>query len=89
MRQHGGSKRGAGSTWVQNWVLFNKSGKTCDSALGGFSRRLPPGQQAATLATLSPCAVLSDRHLNRHGAYDFSDQPLPTEAPVDMDLIAA
>jgi hypothetical protein len=51
--------------------------------------RLPPEQQAATLATLSPFAVLSYRHLNLHGEYDFSDQPLPPEAPFDMDLITA
>ncbi|RPD44082.1 Tn3 family transposase [Hymenobacter sediminis] len=51
--------------------------------------RLPPEQQAATLATLSPFAVLSYRHLNLHGEYDFSDHPLPAEAPFDMDLIAA
>jgi TnpA family transposase len=50
--------------------------------------RLPPEQQAAALATLSPFAVLSYRHLNLHGEYDFSDQPLPVEAPFDMDLIA-
>ena len=46
-------------------------------------------QQAATLATLSPFAVLSYRHLNLHGKNDFSDQPLPPEAPFDMDLITA
>jgi len=50
--------------------------------------RLPPEQQAAALATLSPFAVLSYRHLNLHGEYDFPDQPLPAEAPFDMDLIA-
>ena len=50
--------------------------------------RLPPEQQAATLATLSPFAVLSYRHLNLHGEYDFSDQPLPADAPFDMDLIS-
>jgi hypothetical protein len=33
--------------------------------------------------------VLSYRHLNLHGEYDFSDQPLSPEAPFDMDLIAA
>ena len=46
--------------------------------------RLATEQQAATL---SPFAVLSYRHLNLHGEYDFSDQPLPAEAPFDMDLI--
>ncbi len=51
--------------------------------------RLPPEQQAATLATLSPFAMLAYRHLNLHGEYDFSDQPLPAEAPLDLDLIAA
>ena len=51
--------------------------------------RLTPEQQAATLATRSPFAVLSYRHLNRHGEYDFSKQSLPAEAPFDMDLIAA
>ena len=51
--------------------------------------RLSPEQQAATLATPSPFAVLSYRHVNLHGEYDFSDQPLPAEAPFDMDLIAA
>ena len=50
--------------------------------------RLPPEQQAATLATLSPFAVLSYRHLNLHGEYDFSDQPLPADDPFDMDLIS-
>jgi hypothetical protein len=50
--------------------------------------RLPPEQQAATLATLSPFAVLSYRHLNLHGEYDFSDQPLPAEAPFDMNRLA-
>ena len=48
--------------------------------------RLLPKQQAVTLATLSPFVVLSYRHLNLHGEYDFSDQPLPPEAPFDMDL---
>jgi hypothetical protein len=33
--------------------------------------------------------VLSYRHLNLHGEYVFSDQPLPAEAPFDMDLITA
>ena len=42
--------------------------------------RLPPEQQAATLAMLSPFAVLSYRHLSLHGEYDFSDQPPPVEA---------
>ena len=51
--------------------------------------RLPLEWQAATLATLSPFAVLSHRHLNLHGEYDFSDQPLPAELPFDMDLITA
>lgn len=51
--------------------------------------RLPPEQQAATLAPLPPFAVLSYRHLNLHGEYDFSDQPLPAEAPFDIDLITA
>lgn len=50
---------------------------------------LLPEQQAATLATLSPSAALSYHHLNLHGEYDFSDEPLPAEAPFDMDLIAA
>ena len=49
--------------------------------------RLPPEQQSATLATLSPSAVLSYRHLNLHGEYDFSDQLPPAEAPFDTDLI--
>jgi hypothetical protein len=49
--------------------------------------RRPPEQQAATLATRSPFAVLSYRRLNLHGEYDFSDQPLPPEALFDMDLI--
>ena len=48
--------------------------------------RLPPEQQAATL---SPFAVLFYRHLDLHGEYDFSDQPLPAEAPFDIDLITA
>ena len=34
------------------------------------------------VATLSPFAVFSYRHLNLHGEYDFSDQPLPAEAGV-------
>ncbi|MBC8085091.1 MAG: Tn3 family transposase [Hymenobacter sp.] len=46
--------------------------------------RLPPEQQAVTLP---PSATCSYRHL--HGEYDFPDQLLPTEAPFDMDLIAA
>ena len=54
--------------------------------LSQYLARLPPEQQAATH---SPLAVLSYRHLNLHGEYDFSDQPPPTEAPFDMDLIAA
>jgi len=36
----------------------------------------------------SPFAVFCCHHLNLHGEYDFSDQPLPAEAPFDMDLIA-
>ena len=32
--------------------------------------------------------MLSYRHVNLHGEYDFSDQPLLAEAPFDMDLIA-
>lgn len=51
--------------------------------------QLPPEQQAATLAMLSPSAVLCYHHLNLHGEYGFSDQPLPAEAPFDMNLIAA
>ena len=51
--------------------------------------RLSPKQQAATLATLSPFAVLSYRHVNLHGECDSSDQLLPAEASFDMDLIAA
>ena len=49
--------------------------------------RLPLEQRAATLAMFPPFAVLSHRHLNLHGEYDFSDQPLPAEASVDIDLI--
>ena len=41
------------------------------------------------VATLSPFAVFSYRHLNLHGEYDFSDQLLPAEAPFDMNLITA
>ncbi|WP_262490246.1 hypothetical protein [Hymenobacter coccineus] len=33
--------------------------------------------------------MLSCRHLNLRGEYNFSDQPLPAEAPFDTDLIAA
>lgn len=50
---------------------------------------LLPEQQAATLATRSPFAVLSYRHLNLHSEYNYSDQPLPTEAPFDLNLMAA
>ena len=42
--------------------------------------RLPPKQHAAALATRSPSAVLSYRHLNLHGEYDFFGQLLPVEA---------
>jgi hypothetical protein len=55
--------------------------------LGQHLARLLPEQQAATLATRSLFAMLSCRHLNLHGEYDFSDQPLPAEAPVNRDLI--
>jgi hypothetical protein len=51
--------------------------------------RLLPEQHAAALATLLPLAVLSYRHLNLHGEDDFSDQPMPLEAPFDMGLVAA
>ena len=57
--------------------------------LSQYLARLPPEQQAATLAPLPPFAVLSYRRLNLHGEYDFSDQPLPAEAPFDMDRITA
>lgn len=43
----------------------------------------------APASSLPPSAMLSYRHLNLCGEYDFSDQPQPAEAPFNMDLIPA